>query len=75
MCHITATCWSYVNNIIISHAVTKMSAAEVCVKSMCSLSDIVDMCFCTEINISLPDMLLDGSGNFLSRDGNVGPNQ
>jgi hypothetical protein len=30
------------------------------------------MSFCTEINISIPVMLLDGSRNLLSRDGNSG---
>jgi hypothetical protein len=39
---------------------------------VCSLSDIVDMSFCTEINISIPVMLLDGSENLLSKDGNSG---
>jgi hypothetical protein len=74
MSHITATWWSHVDNIIISRAVTKISAAEVRIKSVCvcSLSDIVDMCFCREINISIPVRLLDGSGNVLSRDGNSG---
>ena len=41
-------------------------------KCVYSLSDIVDMCFCTEINISIPIRLLDGSGNLLSRGGNSG---
>lgn len=39
---------------------------------MCGISDIMDMCFCTEINISIPVRLLDGSGNPLSRDGSSG---
>jgi len=44
---------------------------KVCV-CVCSISDIMDMCFCTEINISIPVRLLDGSGNLLSRDRNSG---
>jgi len=35
MSHITATCWSCVDSIIISHPVTKIAAAEVCIKSVC----------------------------------------
>jgi hypothetical protein len=41
-------------------------------KCVYSLSDIVDMCFCTEINVSIPVRCLDGSGNLLNRDGNSG---
>lgn len=41
-------------------------------KCVYSLYDIVDMCFCTEINVSIPVRFLDGSGNLLSRDGNSG---